>query len=180
MVRHAVAHEVASWPRALVRRAGSVLLTVASILGLGCIVLVILGLTMQMTLIMFSTGSMSPTIPAGSVALVQERPATRIEVGDVVTVDRPGQLPVTHRVTEILRTSGEAVTFTMQGDANADPDTDPYTATRVRVVLGSVPGMAGVVTAFQSPMVLGLLTAAVAALVTWAFWPRHEDDQAEG
>lgn len=168
-----------SLPRRITSRLGSVLLTVLSILGLGCIVLVILGLTMNMSLIMFSTGSMAPTIPAGSVALVQEVPASDIEVGDVVTVDRPGKLPVTHRVTEILSLQGETATFTMQGDANADPDLDPYTADRVRTVLGSVPGVARVVSAFQSPMILAALTIGATILVTWAFWPRRDEDDDE-
>ena len=51
---------------------------------------------------MFKTGSMSPTITAGSVALVREIPASEINVGDVVTVDREDALPVTHRVTSIV------------------------------------------------------------------------------
>ncbi len=173
-------HRTESAPvaRTVAERVGSLLLTVLSLLGLGCIVMVILGLTMNMSLIMFSTGSMSPTITAGSVALVREIPATQIEVGDVVTVDRPGRLPITHRVTEILATDGGTVTFTMQGDANADPDVLPYTVDRVRIVLGSVPGIARVVVLFQSPVVLGALTLGATALVTWAFWPRRREDTA--
>src|SRR5690606_29726310 len=131
--------------RRLLSRVGSLLLTLLSALGLVCIALVVLGLVMNVSLVMFSTGSMAPTIPAGSVALVQEVPANEIEVGDVVTVERAGRLPVTHRVIEILAVDGETATFTMQGDANADPDTDPYTADRVRIVHGSVPGLARVV-----------------------------------
>lgn len=151
------------------------LLTVLSVLGLGCIVLVILGLTMNMSLVMFSTGSMAPTIPAGSVALVQEIPAGDIEVGDVVTVERSGKLPVTHRVTEILAVEDDAATFTMQGDANDTPDTEPYTAETVRIVRGHIPGVARVVVAFQNPLTLGALTIGAALLVTWAFWPRQEE-----
>lgn len=162
-------------PRRLLSRLGSVLLTALSVLGLGCIVLLVLGLTMNMSLIMFSTGSMAPAIPAGSVALVQEVPASDVAVGDVVTVERPDRLPVTHRVTEIVATDGERATFVMQGDANAAPDTEPYTADRVRIVHGHVPGIAHVVTTFQSPLVLGALTIAAALLVTWAFWPRRDE-----
>jgi signal peptidase len=162
-------------PRRVLSRTGSLLLTVLSILGLGCIVLVILGLTMNMSLIMFSTGSMAPTIPAGSVALVQEVSGSEIEVGDVVTVERPGKLPVTHRVTEILAVDGDVATFTMQGDANDTPDTDPYTAETVRIVRGHVPGVARVVVAFQNPLTLGAITVGAALLVTWAFWPRKDE-----
>lgn len=162
--------------RRLLSRVGSLLLTLLSALGLVCIALVVLGLVMNVSLVMFSTGSMAPTIPAGSVALVREVPASEIEVGDVVTVDRDGRLPVTHRVTEILAVDGESVTFTMQGDANEQEDAEPYTAERVRLVLGSVPGVARAVASLQSPVVLGLLTLGVALLVTWAFWPRAEEE----
>ncbi len=44
---------------------------------------------------------MEPTIPTGSLAVVHEIPASEIAVGDIVTVDRPGQLPITHRVTSV-------------------------------------------------------------------------------
>lgn len=158
--------------RTLLGRAGDWALTALAAAGALCIVAVIAAFAFHVTLIMFSTGSMSPTIPAGSVAVVREVPATEIDVGDVVTVDRPDALPITHRVTEILTTEGDRVTFTMQGDANADPDPVPYTADTVRLVLFSVPGLAGAISSMQDPLVLGVITLLAAALVTWAFWPR--------
>lgn len=163
--------------RRSVSRFGSWLLTLAALLGLTCIVLVIVGLTTNMSLVMFSTGSMAPTIPAGSVALVKAVSGDQIEVGDVVTVARPGQLPVTHRVIDVLSVDGSTATFVMQGDANEEPDPEPYVASEVRVVLGSVPGLARVVVAFQNPIVLGGLTVGATILVVWAFWPRPENEQ---
>lgn len=157
--------------------AWSLILTLLSVAGVLCIALVIAGYAFGMSLVMFSTGSMAPTIPAGSVALVREVPATEIEVGDVVTVARPDDLPITHRVLEVLAVDGETVTFTMQGDANDDPDLQPYTATTVREVLGSVPRIATLVASLQDARVLGGLAVGAAALVTWAFWPRHEEDE---
>ncbi|WP_372968435.1 signal peptidase I [Microbacterium sp.] len=149
------------------------LLWVAAIAGTACMVLVILAFTANITLIMFRTGSMSPTIPAGSVAVVQRVPAADIEVGDVVTVDREGALPVTHRVTSVAPGSGGAErVITMRGDANAADDPYPYTVRSVRVVLFSVPGIATVIVAMGHPYVLGGLTLAATALVVWAFWPR--------
>lgn len=158
----------------LLRRLGDWALTALAAAGALCIVAVIAAFAFNITLIMFSTGSMSPAIPAGSVAVVREVPATEIEVGDVVTVERPNALPITHRVTEIVDTSGGQVTFTMQGDANADPDPAPYTTDTVRLVLFSVPGLATVVSGLQDPVVLGVITVLAAALVTWAFWPRGD------
>ncbi len=43
-----------------------------------------------------TTGSMSPTIPAGSVVVTERVPAAAVRAGDVVTVPRAGAaLPVT-------------------------------------------------------------------------------------
>ena len=158
----------------LLRRLGDWTLTALAAAGALCIVAVIAALAFNITLIMFSTGSMSPAIPAGSAAVVREVPATEISVGDVVTVERPNALPITHRVTEILDTSGSHVTFTMQGDANDQPDPAPYTADTVRLVLFSVPGLAPVISGLQDPVVLGVITVLAAVLVTWAFWPRGD------
>lgn len=150
------------------------LLWIAAIGGVICIVLVILAYTAGITLIMFKTGSMSPTIPAGSVAVVQRIPASEIEVGDVVTVDRAGELPITHRVTSITdgATPAQRV-ITMKGDANALEDPAPYTVTSGRIVLFSVPGIATIIVGMGNPFVLGGITVAAAVLVVWAFWPRE-------
>ena len=159
--------------RGLGRALADALLWVAAAAGAVCLVLVILAVTAQITLILFRTGSMSPTIPAGSVAVVQRVPAAQVEVGDVVTVDRPGQLPVTHRVTAVQpgATASERL-LTLRGDANTAEDPFPYPVTSVRTVLFSVPGVARVVVALGDPVVLGGLTVAATALVVWAFWPR--------
>jgi signal peptidase len=155
---------------------GSTLLNLAALGGVVCIVLVILATCFNITLIMFKTGSMSPTIPTGSLALVREIPASDIRIGDVVTVDRAGQLPVTHRVTSVTDggagAPGSQRLITMQGDANLSEDPEPYRVDTVRIVLGSVPGLAAVIIWFSNPWVLGGLTLACSVLVGWAFWPR--------
>lgn len=155
------------------RMLGDLGLWIAAAAGVVCIVLVILAMTAQITLIMFRTGSMSPTIPAGSVAVVQRVDAAQVEVGDVVTVDREDELPVTHRVTSVERGASESERIiTMRGDANATDDPFPYTVTSVRTVLFSIPGIANVIVGMGDPWVLGGLTAGATLLVIWAFWPR--------
>ena len=151
---------------------GGLLLNVAAFAGFVCIVLVLLATFFQVTLIMFKTGSMSPTIPAGSLAVVHKIPASDIAVGDVLTVDRPGMLPVTHRVTSV-EGAGDGRTITMKGDANDAEDPSPYTVTEARRVIVSVPYLAHVVLWFANPWVLGGLTVGASVLVTWAFWPRE-------
>lgn len=155
------------------RVVGEVGLSVLALGGLVCLASVVAALVFQVSVIMFATGSMSPGIPAGSIALVREIPATDMRVGDVVTVTRDPDLPITHRVTEILEVDGETVSFVMKGDANPGPDPVVYAQTRVRQVWWSVPGVAPVLAWFRQPVVLGTVTVAVAALVTWAFWPRR-------
>ncbi|WP_375545811.1 signal peptidase I, partial [Dietzia cinnamea] len=146
--------------------------------GVVCIVLVILAVTMNVSLIMFKTGSMSPTIPTGSVAVVKQISANEIEIGDVVTVDRgEGQLPVTHRVVEIYpQAPGEAL-LQMKGDANPDVDPGMYRVETVREVLWSVPELAKVIVWFGNPYVLGGISLFAALGVLWAFWPREGRDQ---
>lgn len=160
--------------------AGQVLLTAAAIVGLLCILAVPLALWFGISFTMFSTGSMAPTIPAGSVAVVREVPASDVAVGDVVTVQRPGEMPVTHRVREVSAGPDEARTLVLRGDANEFDDVEPYQVTTVGLVLFSVPGIAPAVASLSNPIVLGGLTVAAAGLVLWAFWPRRHPGAAVG
>ncbi|MFF2052960.1 signal peptidase I [Leifsonia sp. NPDC058194] len=156
-------------------RAGDVLLTLASVAGALCIVGAVAAAVFHITLILFSTGSMSPTIPAGAVAIVREIPASEARVGDVVTVDRPGALPITHRVVSAQPLAGGRTELVLRGDANAENDPAPYDVTHVRLVLTSVPGGAQVIAFFSNPLFLGGATLAATVLVAWAFWPRDGD-----
>ena len=153
---------------------GGALLNLAVAGWVVCIAAVIAAFAFNITLIMFKTGSMSPTIPAGSLAVVKEIPAADINVGDVVTVDRPGKLPVTHRVT-----SGWPPMATRA--ASPCVATPTVLTTRLRTPsarCGSCSsrsrGLAYAVVAVSHPLVMGGVTLAAAVLVTWAFWPRTE------
>jgi signal peptidase len=80
------------------------------------------------------TGSMSPTIPAGSVVVVEPAKAATLKVGDVVTFlaapDKPDL--VTHRIVGV---NGGGSSFTTQGDANRGADLEPVPAD---AILGKV------------------------------------------
>lgn len=166
--------------RSLPSKIGNVLLWLLAAAGAICIILVVVGLWLNVSIMMFRTGSMEPTIQTGSVALVREIPAVEIAEGDVVTVDRGEELlPVTHRVTEITdvnEATGE-VTFVMRGDANDVDDPKPYTTDTVRRAFFSIPGLAPVIQWFQNPYVLGGLTLGATVLVIWAFWPRNDEEE---
>lgn len=82
------------------------------------------------------SGSMEPTLPVGSVAVVRPRPVETVAVGDVVTfVARDpasdATRVVTHRVVEVLPGPG----FRTRGDANPDPDPGVVAVGDVRGVL---------------------------------------------
>jgi signal peptidase len=69
------------------------------------------------------SGSMSPTIPTGSVVFYNKVSATSVKVGDVIVFDKPGQAneKVTHRVYKISNGPNGRF-FTTKGDANGAPD----------------------------------------------------------
>ena len=165
-------------PRAL-RVVGEVLLWPLAITGVLCALLAVLGSGLGFGVILFSTGSMSPAIPAGSAALVRTVDAADVRVGDVVTVDRGEKMPVTHRVVEVAAAAGSSAaspatsrTLTLQGDANAQPDPAPYEVEQVGRVVLSVPGVAPVVAQLGNPRVLGPLGVVAAGFVVWGLWPR--------
>lgn len=162
-------------PRAAAAAVGvlrTIVLDVAAVLGAACILWVAVAVVFHLSLIMFRTGSMAPTIPAGSLALVVQMPADQARPGEVVTVDRPGLLPITHRVVSVRPGAGSAATLTLKGDANLTADPRPYTVETVRRVIWSAPGLAAVIVWWSDPVVLLATTVAVTALVVWTFWPR--------
>lgn len=155
--------------------------TVAAILGLVSVLWMLLSPLLGLSLVAFATGSMSPTIPQGALALAREVPAADLEVGSVAMLQRPGERPVSHRILAIAADpeSPEARLVTMQGDDNPVPDPEPYRVTSGRVILASVPGGAEVFASLRSPIAVGLLTAGAAALVLRAFWPTPSHRDAE-
>ena len=69
------------------------------------------------------SGSMSPTIPTGSIVFYTKEAASKIKVGDVIVFEKPGTTneKVTHRVYKIGHgATGEY--FITKGDANGVPD----------------------------------------------------------
>lgn len=156
---------------------GNLLLNIAAVGGAICLVLVLLAFFFNISLIMFKTGSMSPTIPTGSVALVQEVPASKVKIGDVLTVQRAGKLPVTHRVIDVQAgTNVGERSIRMKGDANDVEDPSPYVIASGGLVLGHVPELAKVIVWFSNPWVLASLTLGAGVVVTWAFWPRTKPE----
>lgn len=170
-----VASDSAPSRRSAWARIENAVLSVLAVLGVVCIIATIAAFALNISLIMFRTGSMAPTIPAGSMAVVRQIPASEIRVGDITTISRgEGQLPVTHRVISAAPAGGGAYTIHMQGDANDNPDPRSYEVTEARKVIWHVPGLAYVISTISQPIYMAGITVAASLLVVWAFWPRKQ------
>ena len=150
-------------------------------------VIVILGITgFGMALLPFfgwqtvvlATGSMSPGLPAGSLVLERNVPASDIALGDIVTLTREGKVPVTHRVIAIAPSTGLLPTreLTLKGDDNDAPDPRPYVVERAGLVVGGLPWGGQVIDFLRTPLALGIITILIAVLVLRAWWPQGADD----
>ena len=151
-----------------------VVLSLAGLAGLGAIAWLVISTVFGLAIIIFTTGSMSPTMPTGTAAVAVSIPATAIEIGDVVTVRRDDtSLPVTHRVVSVAPApcDPDARVITMRGDANAVDDQFPYTVTEVKRIEYPVPFLGTAIALSRTPLFMGMTTIGVAALVVWAFWP---------
>jgi signal peptidase len=69
------------------------------------------------------SGSMEPTLPVGSLAVVKEVPATDVDRGDVVTFNTPEDenTITTHRIAAVER-EGSRTVYRTRGDANTTDD----------------------------------------------------------
>jgi len=127
----------------LLRRLGDAALTLGAVVGAACLVATIAAVLFGVHPLIFRSGSMAPTIPAGSLALAQELPADRIQVGDIVTVPWQGAR-VTHRVVAVTH-RGDSATLRLKGDANGAPDPASYDVRSALRVSFSVPWLGSVV-----------------------------------
>jgi len=149
-------------------------ISTVGVIGLLAVTLTLLPLA-GLQVVRLATGSMSPLFPPDSLLLAQTVPASEAHVGDIVMVQRAGQLPVTHRVVA-TSPSGDVTELRLKGDANPAEDPVPYDVTRVDRVLSGIPWGGQVVTAARSPFALGGLTVVASLLVLWAWWPRRRAD----
>lgn len=100
-----------------------VLIVAASVVALGLFAITVGPRFLPYQALIVRSGSMSPTIPTGSVVFYTKKDASKVKVGDVIVFDRPGvpNEKVTHRVVEI-GTSATGRFFLTKGDANGAPD----------------------------------------------------------
>lgn len=167
--------------RRLLSTAKETALTVLAAAGGLCLLALVAGASLDIGLIVFRTGSMTPGLEPGAIAAVQKVPASSLAKGDIATVQREGSaLPVTHRVvaSEPDPADSQKVFLTMKGDANASEDPVKYNVSSAKKLLFAVPQVGYWVMRLQNPWFMGLCTIAMASLVTRTFWPRGKNAQA--
>lgn len=96
---------------------------VATLIALGLLAVSVGPRFLPYQALVVRSGSMSPTIPTGSVVFYTKIPAAKVKVGDVIVFTKPGTTneKVTHRVYRIS-SGATGRYFTTKGDANGAPD----------------------------------------------------------
>lgn len=168
-------------PQRRTHRLRDAVITVVGILGTLTVTWLIVAWMLNLSLVVLATGSMSPTMPAGSVAVVQEVAAADLALGDVVTVPREGSaIPVTHRIVDIAAAAdGGERELTLKGDDNDIVDSETYVVGEAKRVVASMPGIGSAVLWVRSPAGIIAATVVVAAIVVWAFWPARTEKDIE-
>jgi signal peptidase len=108
-----LAGTIASW----------VLMLAAGVVALGLFAITVGPRFLPYQALIVRSGSMSPTIPTGSIVFYTKKSASKVKVGDVIVFSRPGvpNEKVTHRVFKI-GTGATGRYFITKGDANGTPD----------------------------------------------------------
>jgi signal peptidase I len=141
--------------RRLASRAADAALTVGAVVGLLFAVVALLALVLDLRVLTFRSGSMSPAIGTGALAVTHSVPAADLRTGDVVSVRTASGNRVTHRIVDVEH-SGRTAVLELRGDANKFSDAAPYTVTRADRVWFDVPllGYAAATVATPAGLVL--------------------------
>lgn len=169
--------------RRLLKAGKETALTALALAGGLCIIAALAGALLDISLVVFRTGSMAPGIKPGAIAVVQEVPAASLMPGDIATVQREGsELPVTHRVVaaEPDPADDRKVFLTLKGDANSSADPVRYNVETARKLVFSVPAVGSWVMRLQNPWFMGFCSLAMALLITWTFWPKGKSQPVTG
>jgi signal peptidase len=112
-----------SWVGLLGRMVSPLVLAAAGVVVFGLLAITIGPRFLPYEALVVRSGSMSPTIPTGSVVFYHRVAADQVKVGQVIVFSRPGQPAerVTHRVFRIAN-GPTGRYFVTKGDANGAPD----------------------------------------------------------
>jgi signal peptidase I len=145
-------------------------LTLGAIVGVTFFVAMIACTALNIRPLVFLSGSMSPTIDAGSLAFAQKTPSSDLKRGDIVSVITDKGSRVTHRIVAIDRT-GATPAVRLKGDANPVEDRRPYIIQSADRVMFSVPYVGFGLAFISSSWGLFLLGVGVTGLLGYAFRP---------
>lgn len=140
-------------------------LTLGAVAGVLCLAVMLAGFAFGVRPLVFLSGSMSPAIDTGALAIARTVPAADLGTGDIVSVPTPAGQRVTHRIVSIQHDQGSA-TLLLKGDANQAIDASPYRVEGADVVLFSVPQVGYVLSWLASPVGLFSLGLYAAALLS--------------
>lgn len=150
------------------RVAREVLLWLGGVLGALCLLSLLAGWALNVTPLVFSSGSMSPAYDAGALGIARQVDAGDLAVGDVVSVRDDTGTRVTHRIVAVDAQDHRAV-LTLRGDANDVSDAQTYlVGSADRVVLG-IPYAGYALNAAASPFGLAAVAVLVTALLLLGF-----------
>lgn len=152
------------------RAVREVALTFGAIAGVVCLLLAAAALVLDVRPVVFRSGSMSPAIDTGALAISKTTAAKDLAIGDVVTVKTSAGVRVTHRIQDLSLAEGKA-TLVLRGDANKAPDEHAYVVRSADRVLFEVPKAGYVVSAISGPV--GIFGGGILAglLLLMAFGP---------
>lgn len=144
------------------------LLTLGAVLGVLCMLSLVATVALDVKPLVVLSGSMSPELGTGALALSREVPATEVQVGDVVSVKAASGVRVTHRVASIAE-AGDRQSLILKGDANSTPDRAPYLVSHVDRVFFDVPSLGYAVVWLARPVGRSAVGALVAVLLIVGF-----------
>lgn len=130
---------------------GELALTLVALLGGVCIAAFLASSFLGIRPLVFTSGSMSPAIGTGDLAIARTVPAAQLQEGDVVSVVAASGVRVSHRVVDIEPGPSDSVELVLQGDANPLPDSETYRVQQAELVLFHVPRAGYVVAALSGP-----------------------------
>jgi signal peptidase len=141
----------------VLKRAGSVLITIVLILAVLTVIIVAAGPLFGVRTNIVLSGSMEPAISTGSIIITRPISPGAIEVGDIITyASRSGTFITTHRVIGIEQNPD--LRFITKGDANRDKDPAPISPDQVLGKLFLViPGLGYLISYIKNPVALIIL-----------------------
>ena len=141
------------------------LLTAGAVIGVLCLLMTVGAALFGLRPLVFQSGSMSPTIQTGDLAISHDVDASSLHRGDIVSVPTGTGTRVTHRIVSVSRDGSDAV-LRLRGDANKATDATSYRVGHADRVLFHLPRLGYVVGWMSGPMGLFLLGLYAAFLIS--------------